>query len=107
MNGFDHGQAHLFNVDLDGVVTCECWCGSRGEGWWYRRRCGREGVRRFRLEGPPREKMGEAILRKVFDMPDIDETEVTSEIICEECAGHWVEWVDRNLTHRVVGAETV
>lgn len=107
MDRFDKGQAHSLGVDLDGRVTCECWCGGPGEGWWYRRRCGREGVRRFRLEGPPREQMGAAILRKAFNLPHIAETEVTSEIICEECAGHWVEWACRNLTHRVVGAEKI
>lgn len=107
MHDFDQRQVHGLNIDLYGVVACECWCGGPGQGWWYRRRCGREGVRRFRLEGPPREKVAEAILRRVFGLPGVAETEVSSEIVCDQCAGHWVEWACRNLTHRVVSAETI
>ena len=107
MNRFDQSQTNPLNLDLDALVTCECWCGGPGEGWWYRRRCGREGVRRFRLEGPPPDRQAEAILRRVYDMPALTENVVSSEIICDECAGHWVEWACRNLTHRVVSAERI
>lgn len=107
MNGSDQSQTNPLNLDLDALVPCDCWCGGPGKGRWYRRRCSREGLWRFRLVGPPREQQAEAVLRRIYDMPDLTETVVSSEIICDECAGHWVEWACRNLTHRVVSAERI
>lgn len=32
---------------------------------------------------------------------------MTSDIMCDECAGHGEEWVCRNLAHRVVRAQRI
>ena len=91
MNGFDQSHTNPFVLDLDARVPCECRCGAAGKGRWYRRRCSRQGVWRLRLNGPPWDRQAEAILRPAFGLTQLTETVVTSETVCDECVGHWVD----------------